>query len=60
MTSNDPEFKRIPIESCIYTKFGLYTFHYPADKYGGYPKEAGEPSQNVIGTAVSTDISNKS
>ncbi|BCS17217.1 AAA family ATPase [Aspergillus puulaauensis] len=43
ITSNHPSFKRLSIDSYIYTKYGLYGVDYPKDKYNEFQEEA-EPA----------------
>lgn len=46
--SNHPSFKRLSIDSYIYTKYGLYGVDYPKDKYSDYQDEAQSALQNEL------------
>lgn len=45
---NHPSFKRLSIDSYIYTEHGLYGVNYPEDKYNGYQKEAESGLRNEL------------
>ncbi|KAJ6179658.1 hypothetical protein N7519_010119 [Penicillium mononematosum] len=46
--SNHPSFKRLSIDSFIYTKYGLYGVDYPEDKYNDYQNEAERALRNEL------------
>lgn len=48
IVSNHPSFKRLSIDSYIYTKHGLYSVDYPDDKYSDYQDEAESALRNEL------------
>lgn len=48
IVSSHPSFKRLSIDSYIYTKYGLYSVDYPEDKYSDYQDEAESVLRNEL------------
>ena len=46
--SNHPSFKRLSIDSYIYTKYGLYSVDYPGNMYHNYQDEAQSALQTEL------------
>lgn len=46
--SSHPSFKRLSIDSYIYTKHGLYSVDYTEDKYNDYQEEAEDALRNEL------------
>lgn len=46
--SNHPSFKRLSIDSYIYTKYGLYGVGYPEKRYNDYQDEAESALRNEL------------
>lgn len=46
--SNHPSFKRLSIDSFIYTRYGLYGVDYPEDKYDDCQNEAERALRNEL------------